>query len=98
VVILDMRPVCSYTDFFVICTGQNPRQTAAIYDAVHEQMKHSEARLLPRSVDGAREATWVVADYLDVVLHIFTPDARAYYRLEDLWGDVPSVELESATA
>jgi ribosome-associated protein len=97
VVILDMRPVCSYTDFFVICTGQNPRQTTAIYDAVHEQMKHSDVRLLPQSVDGQREASWIVADYLDVVLHVFTPDSRAYYRLEDLWGDVPSVELEAAT-
>jgi ribosome-associated protein len=98
VVILDMRPVCSYTDFFVICTGQNPRQTTAIYDAVHEQMKHADVRLLPRSVDGQREASWIVADYLDVVLHIFTPEARAYYRLEDLWGDVPSVQVEAATA
>ncbi len=71
-----MRPACSYTDFFVLCTGQSPRQTAAIYDEVHRQLKHD----------------------LDVVLHIFTPDARAYYRLEDLWGDVPSVELEAATA
>jgi ribosome-associated protein len=61
-------------------------------------MKHAEARLLPQSVDGQREASWIVADYLDVVLHIFTPESRAYYRLEDLWGDVPSVELEAATA
>jgi ribosome-associated protein len=98
VVILDMRPVCSYTDFFVICTGQNPRQTTAIYDAVHEQMKHSNVRVLPRSVDGQREATWIVADYLDVVLHIFTPDARAYYRLEDLWGDVPQETPAAASA
>ena len=52
---------------------------------------------LPQNVDGQRESTWIVADYLDVVLHVFTPDARAYYRLEDLWGDVPSVELEAAT-
>jgi hypothetical protein len=59
-----MRPVCSYTDFFVICTGQNPRQTTAIYDAVHEQMKHAEARLLPQSVDGQREASWIVAGVL----------------------------------
>jgi ribosome-associated protein len=95
VVILDMRPVVSYTDFFVVCTGQNPRQTAAIYDEVHRQLKQ-EVRLLPQSVDGARESTWIVADYLDVVLHIFTPDARAYYRLEDLWGDVPSVEMATA--
>jgi ribosome-associated protein len=97
VVILDMRPACSYTDFFVICTGQNPRQTAGIYDEVHHRLKH-DVRLLPQSVDGERESTWIVADYLDVVLHIFTPDARAYYRLEDLWGDVPSVEVEAATA
>jgi ribosome-associated protein len=92
VVILDMRPVCSYTDYFVLCTGQNARQASAIYDEVHHGMKH-DVRLLPQSVDGAREASWIVADYLDVVLHIFTPEARAYYRLEDLWGDVPSVEV-----
>ena len=97
VVILDMRPACTYTDFFVVASGQNPRQTVAIYDEVHKQLKQ-EARLLPQSVDGQREASWIVADYIDVVLHVFTPEARAYYRLEDLWGDVPSVELEAATA
>ena len=97
VVILDMRPACTYTDFFVVCTGQNPRQTVSIYDEVHRLLKH-EARLMPQSVDGQREATWIVADYIDVVLHVFTPEARAYYRLEDLWGDVPNVELEAATA
>jgi ribosome-associated protein len=95
VVILDMRPVCTFTDFFVVCTGQNPRQTKAILDEVYARLKH-EDRTLPHSVDGAREATWIVADYLDVVLHVFTPDARGFYRLEDLWGDVPSVEVEVA--
>jgi len=90
-----MRPACSYTDFFVICTGRNPRQAAAIYDEVHTGMKH-EIRLLPQSVDGKGDSTWIVADYLDVVLHVFTPEARAYYRLEDLWGDVPSVEVATA--
>ena len=90
-----MRPVCSYTDYFVICTGQNPRQTKAIYDAVREEMKKAE-RLTPRTVAGEREASWIIADYLDVVLHVFTPEAREYYRLEDLWGDVPSVELAAA--
>jgi ribosome-associated protein len=95
VVILDMRPVHTYTDFLVVCTGQNPRQVAAIYDEVHRGMKH-DGRLLPRTVDGQREASWIVADYLDVVLHIFTPDARAYYRLEELWGDAPPVEVASA--
>ena len=92
-----MRPVCTYTDYFVVCTGQNPRQAAAIYDEVHGKLKQ-ENRLLPRSVDGAREATWIVADYLDVVLHVFTPETRRYYRLEELWGDVPSVDLRSADA
>ncbi len=92
-----MRPVCTYTDFFVVCTGQNPRQTKAIWDEVHERMKRDE-RLIPHSTEGAAEATWIVADYIDVVLHVFTPDARAYYRLEELWGDVPSVELEAASA
>ena len=94
VVILDMRPVCSYTDFFVVCTGQSPRQTKAIYDEVRERLK--EDGLVPRAVAGERQATWILADYLDVVLHVFTPEAREYYRLEELWGDVPSVELAVA--
>ena len=86
-----MRPVCSYTDYFVVCTGQNPRQTKAIYDEVHAQLKKSD--LLPQSVAGVGESRWIVADYLDVVLHVFTPEAREYYRLEELWDDVPSVEV-----
>ena len=97
VVILDMQPVCTYTDYFVVATGNNPRQTKAIWDEVHERLKHDE-RLLPRSVAGEREATWIVADYLDVVLHVFTPDARDFYRLDDLWGDVPHEDVEAATA
>jgi ribosome-associated protein len=97
VVILDMRPACSYTDFFVICTGRNARQTKAIWDEVHERMKHDE-RLLPQHVEGAAEGTWIVGDFLDTVLHIFTPEARDYYRLEELWGDVPSVSVEAASA
>ncbi|HLB03825.1 MAG TPA: ribosome silencing factor [Gaiellaceae bacterium] len=95
VLILDMRPVCSYTDYFVICTGQNPRQAKAVYDEVRERMK-AEAGLVPKNVDGQREASWILADYLDVVLHVFTPEARAYYRLEELWSDVPSVAVEAA--
>jgi ribosome-associated protein len=97
VVILDMRPVCTFTDYFVIATGRNPRQTAAIWDEVHASLKR-EHRLVPRSVDGAREGSWILADYLDVVLHVFTPEARGFYRLEDLWGDVPEVELVAAAA
>ena len=97
VVILDMRPVCTYTDFFVICNGRNPRQTAAIWDEVHEKLKQ-EHRLSARSVDGAQEGTWILADYIDVVLHVFTPETREFYKLDDLWGDVPEVELEAVAS
>jgi ribosome-associated protein len=97
VVILDMRPVCTFTDYFVIATGRNPRQTAAIWDEVHGRMKH-EQQLLPRSIDGKHEGTWILADYLDVVLHVFTPESRDFYKLEELWNDVPAVELETAAA
>src|SRR3954468_13973147 len=95
VVILDMRPVAIYTDFIVICSGRNPRQTTAIYDEVRERLKRDDG-LLARSVDGQSQGSWVIADYLDVVLHVFTPETRAYYRLEDLGGDVPSVDVAAA--
>jgi ribosome-associated protein len=97
VVILDMRPVCAYTDFFVVCTGGNPRQTKAIWDEVHERLKKDHG-LLPRSTEGSVEATWIIGDYVDVVLHVFTPEAREYYRLEELWDDVPHEAVEAATA
>jgi len=92
VTILDMRGVCDFTDFFVIATGRNPRQTKAIYDEVAGTLK-KEQRLLPRSTARVVEASWIVADYLDVVLHLFTPETRGFYRLEELWSDVPSVEV-----
>jgi ribosome-associated protein len=92
-----MRPVCTFTDYFVIASGRNPRQTAAIWDEIHGRMKQ-EHRTAPRSVDGTREGSWILADYLDVVLHVFTPEAREFYKLEDLWGDVPAVELDAAAA
>jgi len=90
-----MQSVCDYTDFFVIATGRNSRQTKAIHDEVVGELKRSQ-QLLPRSIGGMPEATWIVADYLDVVLHVFTPETRQYYRLEDLWSDVPSVDLAAA--
>ncbi len=91
-----MRTVCDYTDYFVIATGQNPRQTKAIHDEVHAALKR-DAKITPRSTSGLPEASWIVADYLDVVLHVFTPETREYYRLEDLWDDVPKLEA-AATA
>jgi ribosome-associated protein len=96
-VILDLRPVCVYTDFFVLCSGRNPRQTKAIVDEVRERLKRDH-KLRPRSVEGDAQGDWILADYLDVVLHVFTPETRRYYGLEELWGDMPSVELDAATA
>jgi ribosome-associated protein len=91
--ILDLRGIVSYTDYFVVCSGNTERQTKAIHDAVHEELKKAHG-LLPRRVEGAREARWVLMDYLDCVVHIFTPEARAYYRLEQLWGEAPARAVE----
>lgn len=104
VVELDLRDVSGYTDFFVIATGNTDRQVKAIHDAIHLGMKNAHG-LLPRRVEGLGEARWVLMDYLDVVVHIFTPETRAFYRLEQLWGEVPKhayepgqPELEPAAA
>jgi len=97
VVILDMQPVCAYTDYFVVVTGGNPRQTKSIWDEVHAVMKRDHG-VLARNTDGQQEATWIVGDFVDVVLHVFTPEAREFYRLEDLWDDVPHETVEAATA
>jgi ribosome-associated protein len=88
--VVDLRDIVSYTDFFVICSGNTERQTKAIHDAIHEELKHSDERLLPRRTEGAGEARWILLDYLDVVVHILTPEAREYYRLEQLWGEAPA--------
>ena len=90
-----MRSVCDYTDFFVIATGGNTRQVKAISVEVHVGMKRDPG-LLPRAVAGEREATWVVADYVDAVLHVFTDETREFYRLEDLWSDVPKLEAAAS--
>ena len=95
VTILDMRTVCDYTDFFVIASGSNTRQVKAISDEVHFVMKRDHG-LLPRAVAGEREATWIVADYIDAVLHVFTDETREFYRLEDLWNDVPKLEAAAS--
>lgn len=87
--VIDLRGIVSYTDYFVICTGNTERQVKAIHDGINEGLKHAEERLLPRRTEGVREARWILLDYLDVVAHIFTPDAREYYRLEQLWGEAP---------
>ena len=91
--VIDLRGVSSYTDFFVVCSGNTDRQTKAIHDAVHEGLKKDHG-LLPRRVEGLSEARWVLMDYFDVVVHVFTPETRDFYRLESLWGDVPRRDLD----
>jgi ribosome-associated protein len=93
IVELDLRRVLDYTDFFIICSGNTDRQTKAIHDGIHFGMKQSHG-LLPERVEGVSEAHWILMDYLDVVVHIFTPETRAYYNLEQLWGEVPAREVE----
>jgi ribosome-associated protein len=92
IVALDMRGLVSYTDFLVICTARNEPQAGAITDEVEGRLKR-DARLLPRQVEGEGAAGWVLLDYLDCILHVFTPEARDRYRLEVLWEDAPRVEL-----
>jgi ribosome-associated protein len=87
--VIDLRGIVSYTDFFVVCSGNTERQTKAIHDAVHQELKDGHG-LLPRRTEGDREARWILLDYLDCVVHIFTPEARQYYRLEQLWGEAPA--------
>jgi ribosome-associated protein len=93
VVALDMRGVVGYTDFLVIATARNERQAKAIVDEVRERLK-KEDELVPGRVEGHVEASWVLLDYLDCILHVFTPEARDFYRLESLWREAPRVELE----
>ena len=88
IVILDMREVVSYTDHFVIASGRNPRQTQAIAEEIQQQLKREG--LLARRNEGLRQGDWILLDFLDVIVHVFTPDARSFYRLDSLWGEVPS--------
>jgi ribosome-associated protein len=89
IVVLDLRRVAGFSDFFVICSGGTERQTKAVHDGIHQGLKERH-RLLPRRVEGLSEARWILMDYLDVIVHVFTPETRAYYRLEQLWGEVPA--------
>jgi ribosome-associated protein len=93
VVVLDMRPLVAYTDFLAICTARNERQAKAILDEVRLRVKR-EAGLLPGGVDGGGDAGWTIVDYLDCVLHVFTPEGRERYALEDLWRDAARLDLD----
>jgi ribosome-associated protein len=89
VVELDLKDVLGYTDYFLICSGNTGRQTKAIHDGILEGLKR-EHQTLPERVEGVARADWILMDYLDVVVHIFTPEMRNYYRLEELWGEAPA--------
>ena len=93
IVVLDMRGLVAYTDFLVICTARNERQARAIADEVKLRLKQ-DGGLLPGGSDAAEAAGWIVLDYLDCVLHVFTEEARRRYQLEDLWREAPRLELE----
>lgn len=91
VVRLDVAELLGYTDHFVIATGNTDRQVKALHDGILEGMKKDHGTI-PRRVEGLPEAHWILMDYLDVVVHLFTPDAREYYRLEQLWGEAPKTQ------
>jgi ribosome-associated protein len=93
IVELDLRGVLGYTDYFVIATGGSDRQVKAVHDRIHENMKR-EHGLLPRRVEGLSESRWILMDYLDVIVHVFTAEAREFYRLEQLWGEAPKRVIE----
>ena len=85
---LDVADILDYTDRFIICSGNTDRQTKAIADGVQEGLKKDHG-IMPRRIEGLPEARWILMDYLDVVVHVFTPEAREYYRHEQLWGEAP---------
>ncbi|MBV8998856.1 MAG: ribosome silencing factor [Solirubrobacterales bacterium] len=93
---LDLRGMLGYTDYFVICSGRTERQTKAIHDAIYEGLK-SAYRRLPERVEGLPGARWILMDYLDVVVHVFVPEMREYYRLEQLWGEAPAQAVGAGT-
>jgi ribosome-associated protein len=91
VVVLDLRHTPAFTDFFLLCSGQNARQVHAIADAVEETLK--AAKLRPAHIEGYDRAEWILMDYFTFIVHIFTPQTRAFYSLERLWGDAERIDV-----
>jgi ribosome-associated protein len=96
IMILDLRHTSAFTDVFVLCTGQNARQVKAIVDSVEEALKALGQR--PVAVEGYRGSEWVLVDYFDFVVHVFTPESREFYALERLWGSAIRVEVADEPA
>ena len=91
VTLMDLRGVGAFADFFLVCTGTNIRQVQAIADAIEEKLKAQGVR--PAHVEGYDRAEWILLDYFDVIVHVFTPDTREFYSLDRLWGTAPRTEL-----
>ena len=91
VLALDLREADAFTDYFVVCTGQNRRQVQAIADAVEAALRAKKLR--PSHVEGYARGEWVLLDYFDFVVHVFAPNARMFYGLERLWGNARAVAL-----
>lgn len=96
VLIMDMRGLMTICDFFVVCSGRSRLHVEAIAEEVEEQLRQEGLR--PWHLEGIPDATWVIADYGDVVVHIFQPQARAFYNLEGLWGDARRLEVPEPAA
>jgi ribosome-associated protein len=92
VVVLDLRNAGGFTDYFVICTGGNPRQIQAIADSV-EDMLRTEHGERPALVEGVERSEWVLLDYFNFVVHVFSRDCRSFYGLERLWGSAERHEI-----
>ena len=94
--VLDVEEVSSFTDYFIICSGTNPRQNHAISDEIGEQL--SKIGYKPVSTEGYESAGWILMDYGDFVIHIFSEETRSYYDLERLWGLAPVIEVPAEAA
>ena len=90
-IVLDLRKAGAFTDFFVICSGANPRQVQAIADSVEDALKVQKQR--PSLVEGYARAEWVLVDYFDFVVHVFSKHARDFYGLDRLWGNATRIEI-----
>ena len=91
VVVLDRRHTHAFTDFFLLCSGQNTRQVQAIADAIEEALRESKVR--PSHIEGYSRAEWVLMDFFSFIVHVFTPQTRDFYSLERLWGDAERIEV-----
>ena len=89
-VVLDLRKAAGFTDFFVICSGINPRQIRAIADATIEALASGGVK--PAHVEGYERSEWILLDYFDFIVHIFAPETRVFYGLERLWGNAERIE------